>query len=44
MALGEKLFEEIGNITGLKKIRVNPFEGVTTEIRIAKKGMIIGET
>ena len=32
MALGEKLFEESGNITGLKIIKVHPIEGVTTEI------------
>ncbi len=31
MVLGEKLFEESGNITGVKVIRVNPIEGVTTE-------------
>jgi hypothetical protein len=29
MALGEKLFEESGNITGLKIIKVHPIEGVT---------------
>jgi hypothetical protein len=29
MALGEKLFEESGNITGLKITRVHPIEGVT---------------
>jgi hypothetical protein len=40
MALGEKLFEESGNITGLKIIKVHPIEGVTTEIRMLKKGMI----
>jgi hypothetical protein len=32
MALGEKLFEESGNITGLKITKVHPFEGVTTEV------------
>ena len=32
MALGEKLFEESGNITGLKITRVHPIEGVTTEL------------
>jgi hypothetical protein len=40
MALGEKLFEESGNITGLKITRVHPIEGVTTEVRIAKKGIL----
>jgi hypothetical protein len=39
MALGEKLFEESGNITGLKITRVHPIELVTTEVRIAKKGV-----
>jgi hypothetical protein len=29
MALGEKLFEESGNITGLKITRVHPIEGVS---------------
>ena len=32
MALGEKLFEESGNIIGLKITRVHPIEGVTTEV------------
>jgi hypothetical protein len=32
MALGEKLFEESDNITGLKITRVHPIEGVTTEV------------
>jgi hypothetical protein len=31
MALGEKLFEESGNITGFKVTRVHPIEGVTIE-------------
>jgi hypothetical protein len=31
MALGEKLFEESGNITGFKVTRVHPIEGVTME-------------
>jgi hypothetical protein len=31
MVLGEKLFEESGNITGVKVTRVHPIEGVTTE-------------
>jgi hypothetical protein len=35
MALGEKLFEEIGNIIGLKIIRVHLFEGVTILILIS---------
>jgi hypothetical protein len=32
MALGEKLFEENGEITGFKITRVHPIEGVTTEV------------
>jgi hypothetical protein len=32
MVLGEKLFEESGNITGVKVTRVHPIEGVTTEV------------
>jgi hypothetical protein len=32
MALGEKLFEEGGEITSLKITRVHPIEGVTTEV------------
>lgn len=32
MALGRKLFEESGKITGFKLIKVHPVEGVTTEV------------
>ena len=32
MALGEKLFEESGNIVVVKVVKVHPIEGVTTEI------------
>jgi hypothetical protein len=32
MALGEKLFEESGEITWLKITKVHPIEGVTTEV------------
>lgn len=32
MALGEKLFEESGEITGFKITKVHPIEGVTTEV------------
>jgi hypothetical protein len=38
MELGEKLFEENGNITGLKKTRIHPIEGVTTERSLSQKG------
>jgi hypothetical protein len=31
MALGEKLFEESGNVTGFKVTKVHPTEGVTME-------------
>ena len=37
MALGEKLFEESGNITGLKITRVHPVEGVTTELSFSSE-------
>jgi hypothetical protein len=32
MALGEKLFEESGNVAGFKVTRVHPVEGVTLEV------------
>src|ERR671923_796485 len=32
LALGEKLFEESGEVTGFKITRVHPIEGVTTEV------------
>jgi hypothetical protein len=32
MALGEKLFEESGNVTGFKVTKVHPIEGVTMEV------------
>jgi hypothetical protein len=32
MVLRDKLFEESGNIIGLKITRVHPIEGVTTEV------------
>lgn len=32
MVLGEKLFEDSGNITGVKVIKVHPIEGVTSEV------------
>jgi len=31
MVLGEKLFEESGNVTGIKITRVHPIEGLTME-------------
>ncbi len=41
-ALGEKLFEESGNITGLKVTRVHPIEGVTLEISFTSEIRGIG--
>jgi len=32
MALGQKLFEEVGKITSFKVTKVHPLEGVTTEV------------
>ena len=32
MALGQKLFEEVGKTSGFKVAKVHPLEGVTTEI------------
>ena len=32
MALGEKLFEESGSVTGFKVTKVHPIEGVTMEV------------
>ena len=32
MVLGDKLFDEIGNISGFKVTKVHPVEGVTTEV------------
>jgi hypothetical protein len=32
MALGEKLFEESGNVAGFKVTRVHPIEGTTMEV------------
>jgi hypothetical protein len=35
--LGEKLFEESGNITGVKVTNVHPIEGVSTEINFTSE-------
>lgn len=32
MAIGQKLFEEVGKIAGFKVTKVHPIEGVTTEV------------
>lgn len=37
MALGERLFEESGNVTGFKVTRVHPTEGVTKEVSFASE-------
>jgi hypothetical protein len=42
MALGEKLFEESGNVTGFKVTRVHPIEGVTTEVSFTSEIRGIG--
>jgi hypothetical protein len=42
MALGEKLFEESGNVTGFKVTKVHPIEGVTMEVSFASEIRGIG--
>jgi hypothetical protein len=42
MALGEKLFEESGNVTGLKVTKVHPVEGVAMEVSFASEVRGIG--
>jgi hypothetical protein len=42
MALGEKLFEESGNITGVKVTRVHPIEGITMEVSFTSEIRGIG--
>ena len=42
MALGEKRFEESGNVTGFKVIRVHPIEGVTMEVSFTSEIRGIG--
>ena len=42
MALGEKLFEESGNITGFKVTKVHPIEGVTIEASFTSEVRGIG--
>ncbi len=37
MALGEKLFEESGEITRFRITKVHPIEGVTTEVSSRQK-------
>ncbi|MDQ4016496.1 MAG: hypothetical protein M3136_12130, partial [Thermoproteota archaeon] len=42
MALGDKLFEESGNITGFKVTKVHPIEGVTMEVSFTSEIRGIG--
>jgi hypothetical protein len=42
MALGEKLFEESGNVTGFKVTRVHPIEGVAMEVSFTSEIRGIG--
>lgn len=42
MALGEKLFEESGNVTGFKVTKVHPTEGVTMEVSFTSEIRGIG--
>ena len=34
MALGQKLFEEVGKIANFKVAKVHPLEGITTEVTL----------
>jgi len=43
MALGEKLFEESGNITGFKVTKVHPSEGVTMEVSFTSEIKGVGK-
>jgi hypothetical protein len=42
MALGEKLFEESGNVTGFRVTKVHPVEGVTMEVSFTSEIRGIG--
>ena len=42
MALGEKLFEESGSVTGFKVTKVHPVEGVTLEVSFTSEIRGIG--
>ena len=43
MVLGEKLFEESGNVTGFKITKVHPIEGVTMEVSFVSEIRGIGK-
>ena len=42
MTLGEKLFEESGNVTGFKVTKVHPIEGMTMEVSFTSEVRGIG--
>ena len=42
MVVGEKLFEESGNVTGFKVTKVHPIEGVTMEVSFVSEIKGIG--
>jgi len=44
MGLGEKLFEEAGNITSFKVTKVHPIEGATTEVTFRSEIRGIGRS
>lgn len=44
MALGEKLFEERGDVTGFNITKVHPIEGVTMEVSFTSEIRGIGRT
>jgi hypothetical protein len=43
MTLGEKLFEENGNVTGFKVTKVHPLEGVTMEVSFTSEIKGVGK-
>jgi len=43
MVLGEKLFEESGNVTGFKITKVHPIEGVTMDVSFVSEIRGIGK-
>ena len=43
MTLGEKLFEENGNVTGFKVTKVHPIEGVTMEVSFTSEIKGVGK-
>jgi len=43
MALGEKLFEKSGSVTGFKVTKVHPIKGVTMEVSFVSEIKSIGK-